>query len=273
MGASGDVARSAAASVPQPLNDPRNFAPEWAGEPYASVIERLHAVLQPRTYLEIGVLLGGTFRLAQCPRIAIDPGFMLSAEDINTKPVSLLFRLPSDEFFAQYNVRNLFGRELDMAFLDGLHLFEFLLRDFYNTEIHCHSKSVILVHDLLPTDVGMSRRDQRRPKDLPTRNPKRWAGDVWKLLPVLRKYRPDLRIICLDAPPTGLVLITGLDPTNRVLQENYDAILAEAAGLVLEEVGMANFVAHQRVWSTDSFQDPALIKSHLFERPGTAQSG
>ena len=31
----------------------------------------------------------------------------------------------------------------------------------------------------------------------------------------------------LDAEPTGMLLVAGLDPESRVLADNYDAILAE----------------------------------------------
>ncbi len=32
-----------------------------------------------------------------------------------------------------------------------------------------------------------------------------WTGDVWKLIPILQRYRPDLQLTLFDAPPSGLV--------------------------------------------------------------------
>jgi hypothetical protein len=54
-----------------------------------------------------------------------------------------------------------------------------------------------------------------------------WTGDVWKLVPILHRWRPDLEIRCLDCPPTGLVLCTNLDPASTVLADAYNKILAE----------------------------------------------
>jgi len=52
-----------------------------------------------------------------------------------------------------------------------------------------------------------------------------WAGDVWKMIPTLKKYRPDLELTLIDCVPTGLVLVRGLDPANNVLQRNYEEIV------------------------------------------------
>ncbi|MBD2550636.1 hypothetical protein H6G65_13790 [Microcystis elabens FACHB-917] len=37
---------------------------------------------------------------------------------------------------------------------------------------------------------------------------------MWKLLPILRRHRPDLTILCLNAHTTGLLLIAGLDASD-----------------------------------------------------------
>jgi hypothetical protein len=49
-----------------------------------------------------------------------------------------------------------------------------------------------------------------------------WTGDVWKIIPCLREFRPDLRITTLGAAPSGLGVIQGLDPSSRVLEGVYD---------------------------------------------------
>ena len=38
----------------------------------------------------------------------------------------------------------------------------------------------------------------------------------------LKRYRPDLDIFTIAAAPTGLTVVTGLDPSSRVLGEAYD---------------------------------------------------
>jgi hypothetical protein len=54
-----------------------------------------------------------------------------------------------------------------------------------------------------------------------------WTGDVWKVILILKKYRPELRVFFLDCPPTGLVAISGLHKDSRVMLESYYNILEE----------------------------------------------
>ncbi|MCX8134593.1 MAG: class I SAM-dependent methyltransferase [Roseococcus sp.] len=163
----------------------------------------------------------------------MDPLFKIAnaADIIGSKPGCLLFQTTSDEFFENYKLSNLLpapGR-LDFAFLDGMHHFEFLLRDFYNTEANAHPGTVVVLHDCIPVNPQSTFRqgkDRRRPVDTTTRRavPARgaWAGDVWKTVQVLRAYRPDLDIRFFDAIPTGLVVIRNLDPGNTVLKDRYE---------------------------------------------------
>jgi hypothetical protein len=107
---------------------------------------------------------------------------------------------------------------VDLAFIDGLHLFEQVLRDFINLERFCAPESVILMHDCLPRDRETSTRDRRTVF---------WTGDIWKIVPCLTRYRPDLLVHTLDVPPTGLAIVTNLDPQSRVLPDLYDKLCEE----------------------------------------------
>lgn len=234
------------------------------GERYIRVLRRLHAVLKPRSYLEVGIRRGVSLQLATCPTIGIDPAFRLDAPALANKSACHLFRMTSDAFFAAHDPKVLVGGPLDLAFLDGMHLFEFLLRDFINTEAHCRAGSVVVLHDCLPTDVAMTRRAQRyTPEHGPTRAPGAWAGDVWKLVPILRRHRPDLKLLVLDAPPTGLVLISGLDPSSTVLRDRYDQIVAEYAALDLAAIGISAYAAEQDVQPTRSVATRADLARFL----------
>jgi hypothetical protein len=71
------------------------------------------------------------------------------------------------------------------------------------------------------------RRENVAPGLRSQRHPAWWTGDVWKVVSVLRKYRPDLQIYSLNAAPTGLVLITRLDPTSSLLHDKYFDITDE----------------------------------------------
>ena len=50
---------------------------------------------------------------------------------------------------------------------------------------------------------------------------------MWRLILLLRQWRPDLSVEVIDVAPTGLGLIRGLDPSSVVLDENYKNIVEE----------------------------------------------
>jgi hypothetical protein len=204
----------------------KDFRALVRGIDYQPFLRTLHERLKPETYLEIGVRWGGTFRLANCASIGIDPKFALLRQVVGAKPICLMYQETSDYFFEHRDPKELFDGPIDMAFLDGMHHFEFLLRDFINTERHCHPNSVILLHDCLPPHNSMTTRDQSKALFNPLPYTFWWTGDVWKIIPVLQKYRPDLSVELFDCKPTGLVAITGLDPASRVLSDAYQDILS-----------------------------------------------
>ncbi|MGW0772238.1 class I SAM-dependent methyltransferase [Streptomyces sp. NPDC054802] len=199
-------------------------------------LRQLHRIYKPRTYLEIGVNDGRSLTLSRVPSIAVDPAFRVVSElscDVH------LVRATSDDFFARRdpllhlrNGRNPFRAlarrdpfnlmgadpKLELSFIDGMHLFEFALRDFMNVEKHSRWSSVIVLDDMLPRNVDEAARD---------RHTSDWTGDVFKVATVLRKYRPDLLVVEVDTQPTGVVAIFGADPESTVLQRSYDEIVKE----------------------------------------------
>jgi hypothetical protein len=107
---------------------------------------------------------------------------------------------------------------VDLAFVDGLHLFEQALRDFLHVERHAGPRSVVLFHDCLPLTAATASRQ---------RSTGFWTGDVWKIAPILRELRPDLEIVLVPAYPTGLLVVTRLDPRSRVLEESLERAIEE----------------------------------------------
>lgn len=220
-------------------------------------LRELHALTKPGNYLEIGVNDGRSLALSRVPTIGVDPAFKI------TVPIRCdvqLVKATSDDFFAREDpihhlrsgrnpLRNmrrgrpLFGHwwgstTLDLAFIDGLHVFEFALRDFMNVERFSRWSTVIVFDDMLPRNVDEAARD---------RHTGDWAGDVYKVIPVLRKYRPDLIVIPVDTTPTGVLVVLGADPTNTVLRERYDEIIT--------------------TWATP---DPQAVPTEILERHGAA---
>ena len=166
--------------------------------------------------------------------IGIDPAFQV------TTPLHCdleLVKATSDDFFTRTdpirhlrsarnplrNVRR--GRPLlghyrggpfiDLAFIDGMHLFEYALRDFINIEKHADWSSVIVFDDMLPRSIDEAARD---------RHTTAWTGDVYKVIEILGRYRPDLVTVLVDTQPTGQLVVFGADPKSTVLKDKYDEI-------------------------------------------------
>jgi hypothetical protein len=194
---------------------------------YLMLLDRIHALLRPRTYIEIGVGKGKSLAKVRPPTLAlgVDPAMNIAVPiGVRTK----FFRLSSDEFFRDRDVRaELDGQPVDMAFIDSLHVFEQALRDFINLERFCTPGSVILLHDCLPRDRATSTRERRRGF---------WTGDVWKMVPCLSRYRPDLLVQTFEVPPAGLTVIRNLDPSSMVLPDLYDRLCEEFIPLDYEDL-------------------------------------
>lgn len=201
---------------------------------YLRRLSDLHLRLQPKVYFEIGTESGASLAFSRCTSIAVDPKFRIEGDVVGAKPELHLFQGTSDAFFENGMLDRL-GRPVDLAFLDGLHLFEVLLRDFINTERHMSREGLVVLHDCVPVGHAMAERQWIR------RQTKQWTGDVWKLIPILRKYRPDLSVDVRDYAPTGLVEISDLDPDNRTLAENYDQIVSEFLEVSLQDFGLNGF--------------------------------
>lgn len=216
------------------------------GMKYPRFMAGLHARCLFDWYLELGCRTGRIFARARGKTIAIDPFFQADRNVIGTKPALHIFQQTSDDFFASGFLEAM-KITLSYSFLDGMHLFEYLLRDFIGTERASHPGGVIALHDCCPFSFEMTTRDL---DNLPRGD---WTGDVWKLIPILREYRPDLEITVLDAAPTGLVLVSGLDPNSQVLRQAYDEIVARYIDLSLEEFGLARFNRSFEFTGTEDF--------------------
>jgi Methyltransferase domain len=195
--------------------------------PYLRLIHRIHRHVRPRTYVEIGVSTGRSLALAMPETIAVgvDPEPRVQ---VPLGANARVMAMTSDDFFARHSASELFGDlPLDLAFIDGMHRFEFALRDFVNLEQWATERSVILVHDCYPIDEVSAARE---------RTTKYWSGDIWRLIVCLKARRPDLQVAVVDAAPTGLGVIRGLDPRSEILRDQYDDIVDEYLALPYRHV-------------------------------------
>jgi hypothetical protein len=184
-------------------------------EDYMALMARLHDELDPAFYLEIGVDTGVSLLLAACPALGIDPAPRLG------KPLAGHQRLSittSDDYF-RFLARRDELPAIDFAFIDGMHLIENAFMDLLNVERHCAPWSLIVIDDVFPNHPAQASRQ---------RVTQFWTGDVWKILAVLQRHRPDLLVLRVNTAPTGLLLILGADPTNDALWDSFDDVLVEA---------------------------------------------
>lgn len=225
----------------------RESLPEHAGPHYRKVLRGLFETGRYATYLEIGTSTGGTLVGATGRVIAVDPDFRLTRNVMPGKTALHAFQTTSDAFFAEEDpIALMNGAPIDYAFLDGMHLFEYLLRDFINTERVCAPDSLIAMHDCLPLNPQMTPREWEPKEPRRDRYYGWWTGDVWKILPILAEHRPDLKVACLDCPPTGLVAVSGLDPQSTVLSDHYEDIVAHYMDVTLDTAGIAHLHEHFR---------------------------
>jgi hypothetical protein len=234
-------------------------------------IGHLSRALATRNYLEVGTSTGDSLAAVDCPAMAIDPKFMINRNVIGAKPACHFFQTTSDAFFAACDPKAYFGGTVDLAFLDGLHLFEYLLRDFINVERHCDPESIILLHDCLPPTYEMACRNIKGTEgnEFGARGHPDylgyWTGDVWKVAEILREFRPELRVLYVNSPPTGLVLCTSLDPTSTVLKDRYEEITGTYSRDEFNQTRLEQFYSSIQLTSTDALTSRADLITRLDE--------
>jgi hypothetical protein len=185
---------------------------------YRAMLRQLHERLEPEVYLEIGVKRGISLGLSQSRRtVGIDPNPMAEAQALLSRPGVTLYPLTSDAFFAEHSRESVLeGATIDLAFIDGLHQFDQVVRDFINVERWSSPSSIVIIHDVIPPSETAATREH---------GPGQWTGDVWQIVSCLRDYRPDLDCLLVRTPPSGLLIVRNLDPSSDVLAANMDAIL------------------------------------------------
>ncbi|MCS3737886.1 class I SAM-dependent methyltransferase [Mucilaginibacter dorajii] len=163
-------------------------------------------------YFEIGVQTGFCFFKIKAERkVAIDPNFIIKI----TKKVKAYYRnlsnfnnrffeLTSDDFFEQKSdyIKKIGG--IDVIFIDGLHLYEQVVKDIENSLKYLNKGGVILVHDCNPLSEPAAVRayTSEEAAVLVGSHPQwinQWNGDVWKAIVKLRSERKDLNITVINS--------------------------------------------------------------------------
>lgn len=165
-------------------------------------LTEVHAIVQPKTYLEIGVQNGTSLNLAKAATLAIgvDP-YPLWSQCCN----QVIFPQPSDVFFDRGGLETFGLKPIDFGFIDGLHHAEQAMRDFLNLQAGLSPSGIIVIDDVLPRNQGEANRVQC---------PGDWTGDVWKMAD--RLFMGDgnggssgVQCMYVDTAPTGVLVVTG----------------------------------------------------------------
>jgi hypothetical protein len=209
--AKSSAAKPRPAAKPSPWQPPDPFVPH--PEPRMTrheLLEGLHKKTRPRTYLEICIRTGRSMVLSRCRSIGVDPMFKID------NPIHCdvqLVKATSDDFFASDQpLAHFDGVPVDLAFIDGMHLSDFALRDFINIEPFMAKTGVVVLDDVLPRNGLEAARDRRTEP---------WTGDVYKVVEILRRRRTDLVVLLVNTAPTGTAVIVGVDPAATILKDAY----------------------------------------------------
>lgn len=201
-------------------------AEQMPGPNYRQYLRTMHQWMRPKRYMEIGIETGETLAFCEpgTQGFGIDPDPRLRVELPETTRV---FPVTSDAFFEHEDVQKVLGGSLDFVFIDGLHVFSQVLRDFINVEKYSTKKTVVLFHDCYPIDE-ITQRSKRETFF--------WTGDPWKIVPCLKACRPDLEVLTIKTQPSGLAMVLGCDPSNTSLDDNYDEIVKKFDNLHYNDI-------------------------------------
>jgi len=171
----------------------------------------LHDLLKPPVYLEVGVQYGLSLNLAVHSKLAvgIDPEPLVQAVGNQ-----VIFPMTSQEYFED-DVK--YQPSIDMAFIDGSHLWEDALEDFLWVSRFCHERSVVVFDDVLPYNADIATR-----KPLPGD----WTGDVWYTMVVLEPLLKErgLKSARVNTSPTGTFVVWGFTQGDGAwIEENVQA--------------------------------------------------
>lgn len=183
-------------------------------------INALGSAIRARRYLEIGVSTGTTFRDVDIfERVGVDPAFAFDTATL-TNETTRLVPQTSDAFFLEEPGISFY----DIAFIDGLHTFEQVVRDFSNVVLHTHSKSMIILDDTVPSDVYSAHRDEgalRHYRKSVGDGDVAWHGDVFKAVFYIHDFWPGLnyRTIMNSGNPQTLVWRSKAEPRKPVFND------------------------------------------------------
>ena len=188
------------------------------------VLKTLMKQKKLKNYLEIGVFNGHIFfGIKSMFKIAVDPDFAFSKSRIAGKimlnPFNICnhyFQKTSDDFFELDAPKVFANKKIEISLIDGMHEYEFVLRDIENTIKYAAENVFIILHDCNPQakEDACSFNDWKNRKFTGV-----WNGDVWKAILHVKSQRNDLRAFVLDCDQ-GLGIIVKKQNNNLLPYTN-----------------------------------------------------
>jgi Methyltransferase domain len=179
------------------------------------VIQYLIDKKKYKRYLEIGVFKGEVFFSVKAMRkYAVDPAFSFTMQmryQVMLKnPANIrarYFRKTSDVFFQEDAPKLFSKKKIDICFIDGMHEFEYALRDVENALQYLDEGGVIVLHDCNPltAEATISFADWEKKNYAGP-----WNGDVWKTIVYLRSLRDDINVFTLDTDHGLGIVVKGI---------------------------------------------------------------
>jgi|YelNatPaOPRAMG01_1025707.scaffolds.fasta_scaffold00994_22 hypothetical protein len=178
-----------------------------------------------KNYVEIGVFNGHIFfRIKSFFKIAIDPSFRFTKFRVLGKMIlnpynifNQYFKMASDVFFEKYAQKVFQTKKIDIALVDGMHEFEYALRDVNNIVENMNPNGVIIMHDCNPltSEAACTFKEWEERSFSGT-----WNGDVWKTILYIQCCRKDLNVFVLDCDH-GLGIITKSNEQHQTFPFQY----------------------------------------------------
>lgn len=187
-----------------------------SASPSARRIDQLLRSLDGDRYLEIGVDKGLTLESVTASlKVGVDP-----LHSVNTARVPQGTRIvskPSDDYFRAARSAS---TSFDLAFVDGLHIFEQAYRDAVNAFSVLAPGGIVLMDDTIPSssigairDIAVSKSVQDE-LGIPVFE---WMGDVFRAVLALTELHPELHVsTVLDEHHRGQTVIRRRDADGRV---------------------------------------------------------
>ena len=159
------------------LEDKDRISCDYLPFTHYDVIPPVVAHIGARSYLEIGCADNGCFdRVLAQHKVGVDPN------------QGGTHRMTSDEFFANNN------QKFDAIFIDGMHTYQQVKKDFENARKVLNPAGVIFFHDVLPDNRYTAWPTKKgRPK---VKGVVAWNGDVWRInFDLMRDKDVDYRMV------------------------------------------------------------------------------